>query len=66
MKLELILSKEETIQWIKTGEEADRYRMTTRSIIRQCLTGLLPEVEVVNHDRDEIFETIRKEKPATR
>ena len=66
MKLELILSKEETSKWSETGEEADRYRMTTRSIIRQCLTGLFSEIEIVNHDRDEIFETIRKEKPTTR
>lgn len=66
MKLELVLSKEETGKWTETGEEAVRYRMTTRTIIRQCLTGLISEIEVVNHDRDEIFETIRKEKPATR
>lgn len=66
MKLELVLSKEETGKWLETGEEADRYRMIARSNIRQCLAGLFSEIEVVSHDRDEIFETIRKEKPATR
>lgn len=62
MKLELILSKEETNKWLETGEEADRYRMITRSNIRQCLTGLFSEIEVVNNDRDKIIETIRKER----
>lgn len=66
MKLELILSKEEISKWTETGEEADRYRMIARSNIRQCLTGLFSEIEVVNHDRDEILETIRKEKLVTR
>ena len=66
MKLELILSKEETSKWAETGEEADRYRMIARSNIRRCLTELFSEIDVVNHDRDEIIETIRKEKSATR
>lgn len=66
MKLELVLSKEEIGKWSETGEEADRYRMTVRTVVRQCLTELFSEIEVVNHDRDEILETIRKEKRITR
>jgi len=66
MKLELVLSKEEIGKWSETGEEADRYRMTVRTTVRQCLTELFSEIEVVNHDRDEILETIRKEKRITR
>ena len=65
MKLELILSKEETNKWSETGEDADRWRTTIRSIIRQCLDGTLSEIEIVNNARDEILETIRRSKVLT-
>jgi len=66
MRLQVVLNEEETNKWIEMGEEADRYRMMARTSIRACLTGLFSEIEVANHDRNKILETIRKEKCVAR
>ena len=65
MKLQVVLNEEETEKWKTCGEDEDLFRSTARALLRQTITEIFVEVDVVNFERNQVLETILKKKPVT-
>jgi hypothetical protein len=70
MRLQIVLSEQETEDWVTVGEEQDRKRSLTRTIIQNILKGsLFKECYILSSEystRPDVLEIVRPAKTVTR